>query len=129
MNLTIPCELSDYIQAIITFNKLSYQNYESYEVLYKKLLTYLKKENISLPKDLVVKQEKPKKWVDEEESSDNEEPKGKCIMVHIDEFHTEKCDNRSNMVDDDLSLAARDSKRQDWVPSFILFSLPDDLHG
>lgn len=79
------------------------QNNEIYEVLYKKLMAHLGKESISLPA-FVIKQEKPEKWVEEEESSNVEEPKGKCLMVHINEFLIEKYESSSITFDTNISF-------------------------
>ena len=77
----------------------------------------MKKENISLSKALVAKQEKIEEWVDEEESSGDEEPKGKCLMVRIDVSHIEESNGSSSAFDVDLSQATSDSKMQDWDSS------------
>lgn len=45
--------------------KREYQSPKNYKVLYKKLVSYMKKQNISLPKVFIAMQVQSKEWVEE----------------------------------------------------------------
>ncbi|CAI9299649.1 unnamed protein product [Lactuca saligna] len=85
---------------------------EDYEVNYKKLLGSLKRETIDV-KVLVVEVEN---YVPEEESSDKDKGKDKCLMAHIEDPVVDK-ERGSRSFKDDLAKVAKDSKHLVWDSS------------
>lgn len=60
-------------------------------------MAHLERENISLPKTLIVKQKRSEKWDEEEESSEDEGPKEKYLMTVINKAHPEENGSNLNM--------------------------------
>ncbi|CAH1440218.1 unnamed protein product [Lactuca virosa] len=88
---------------------------EDYEVKYKNLLKSLERNHIDV-KLLVAE---VKRWVDEEESYDEDEGKDKCLMSYTDVFVTIEGSNSLSSFEADLAKVAKDSKTMDWDSSSL----------
>ncbi|CAH1422607.1 unnamed protein product [Lactuca virosa] len=83
---------------------------EDYDENYKKLLASLKRQNIDV-KILVAEVDS---WVDDEKSSEEDQPKDKCFIAHIDVFVTYEGSNDASTFKANLDKADKDSKIVDW---------------
>lgn len=70
----------------------------------------LKRQNIDA-KILVTRVEN---WVDDEESSDKEGGRGKCLMAHTNALVIDKESKGSSTFEANISKDAKDSKSQNW---------------
>ena len=96
---------------------------EDYETKYKKLVSQLKRQNINL-KVLFAETEE---WVEDEDSTEDEEKNDKCLMAQIKDVVTDG--SSSSTFDANLSKAARNSYSSDWdssslyqVKNFVTYS-------
>lgn len=87
---------------------------EDYEVKYKKLLASIKGQDIDV-KVLIAEVESR---VDNEELSDKDKLKDKCLMSYNDVI-TDKGGNSSSSFEADLAKAAKDSKMSNWDSSSL----------
>lgn len=90
-----------------TKGKNESERLESYEVLYKKLLADIKKENISMPKTFIAKPEDCEEWVEEEDTYEDEGIKFKGLMDLI----KDSLDGVLKMCDTDISQVVKESSQ------------------
>ncbi|CAH1445726.1 unnamed protein product [Lactuca virosa] len=76
------------------------------EVKYKKLLAFLKRWNI----DVKIFVAKVENWVDDEESSDEDKVKDKCLMAHTDATINDEGSNELSSFKANIAKAAKESK-------------------
>ena len=88
---------------------------EGYEVKYKKLLASLKRLNFDV-KTLI---DEVENWADDEESSDEDKEKDKCLMARTDAFFFDEGGSRSSSVKFDLGKVDKDSKMLEWDSSSL----------